>query len=215
MGKLLKYIFNGDWRGSEVQHFCPPGCCSFGRQQTIEKFESELLPLMFSCSLPLWPRHRWMGSDRALDWSGLTLPVHNLLLYVAIAWAKCMKEKRDPVRTDSELFESGVGFLVAAVPLDVPEEVEAPVVERVPARVGVQQQHVVHEANLQIVLAADAPRVATIDWAEVNAKCRVDAIEWVSSRPWPRIIIMSVCMEPFRRLFLKLVALGGEVCLGT
>jgi hypothetical protein len=56
----IQYYLNGNWQGSEVQHFCAVGCCP------SEDFtRAAIMKWVPDCLLPYAPvrvaQHRWVG----------------------------------------------------------------------------------------------------------------------------------------------------------
>ena len=75
---LLQELFNGDWGvQSEIQHYCV-GCCA-NPQETMQRFLREGVRLLAGAAPSIFPRHKWIGSDAALDWYGRLQSVHGLL----------------------------------------------------------------------------------------------------------------------------------------
>jgi hypothetical protein len=97
---LLRAFVNGDLRvRGEVQHFCPPGHCR-SEEDTMQVFTTFVMECLFPAALPLWPRHRWLGSDLAMDWLGLACGFHGLLDEVVPVFLKYVTKGTDPSPAD-------------------------------------------------------------------------------------------------------------------
>jgi hypothetical protein len=97
---LLREFANGDLRvRGEVQHLCPPGHCK-SEADTVAVFTTYITECLFPAALPLWPRHRWLGSDLSMDWLGLACGFHGLLDEVLPVFLKCVAGRKEPSPED-------------------------------------------------------------------------------------------------------------------
>ena len=81
-------LLNGNWEVSgEIQHFCSgPGCCS----SPIETENNVVKWLLKTCvgkGPRIFPRHKWLGADEAVDWFGRLMGIHSVLRSViSVLW---------------------------------------------------------------------------------------------------------------------------------
>lgn len=112
-GRVLRELLNGDWTIQGVlQHYCwGPGCCD-SELHTCQKLEEYLLKTLAKAAPPVFPRHKWVGADTAIDWFGKYVAIHGLLRHVFDSMWGSIGEGED--RTDLVPFEMP----------DLPESVE-------------------------------------------------------------------------------------------
>ena len=76
--EALDSLLNGDWAVSpEVQHYCN-GCCN-GPHETLEKVLEFVVSALAGSAPHIFPRHKWIGAERTLEWLGIFTVVHRLL----------------------------------------------------------------------------------------------------------------------------------------
>ena len=70
-------LLNGDWRKAfMVEHYCK-GCCS-NRKDCLKQCQIFIIDEWERP--PGWCRSRWLGSEDALDWNGLLMNLHGMLV---------------------------------------------------------------------------------------------------------------------------------------
>ena len=76
--KAIETLLNGDWSVSpQIEHYCN-GCCATPAE-TLQKLYDFIAPALARSAPHVFPRHKWAGADRTLDWIGLFSVVHRLL----------------------------------------------------------------------------------------------------------------------------------------
>ena len=84
---VLLYFLNGDWAIERIRVFCPSerGCPDEYREALLEQVVDALVPKL----IPVFPRHRWTGSQASIDWFG-PLVVMGAFQECIPVWAKCV-----------------------------------------------------------------------------------------------------------------------------
>lgn len=97
---VIADFMNGDWcnEGGYVEHFCPHGHC-INKEHCLKRFQNDVVMALLPHSLPTFPRHRWTGGEKALDWAGLLASL-GVLREPIIVWMACLRENRTPQESD-------------------------------------------------------------------------------------------------------------------
>lgn len=82
---LLSCLPNGDWQDTDhVYYFVKPietcGRPRLSADMICKMLQVGLAQALASCKPLVYPRSRWTGADQSLDWMGLLMGVHGLLL---------------------------------------------------------------------------------------------------------------------------------------
>ena len=192
---LLNTALNGDWRvGGTVQHYVPYGV-EMPKKEHIEELISNALLLAVLTHQPtIWPRHRWTGSEEAVSQMGIFLIIHSLLLPVFQKFSDMCKHtgkigQIDTVRGVAEAQEPAEGE--EAFPLSTTQVL--PIEEA-----QVSDENIMLDHNLQ-----DASHAIR------NSKMRSEALQWLSTNPLPKLLIMKVVLRPLSELMHALLRHAG------
>ena len=80
-GRVLRELLNGDWTIQGVlEHYCW-GCCD-SELHTCLKLDEYLQKTLAKAAPAVFPRHKWIGADIAIDWFGKFVSIHGLLRQV-------------------------------------------------------------------------------------------------------------------------------------
>ncbi|CAK0851008.1 unnamed protein product [Prorocentrum cordatum] len=180
----LEDLLQGDWSISgEPQHYCPPGHCRGSADEIASNLAPILTTALFPCTLPLWPRHRWTGSDKAMDWAGLGLACHGILSEVLPVWVRCVQLKRDACVAD---------FKRSHHDADLDDK-------------GFMDSYE-HDVGDNMGLVADDPN----SWAQFQARCRINAKDFASADPSGTLVLCRRCMTPQIELMNSYFGQSGE-----
>ena len=83
--KLILFLayLNGDWRNTEAieYHVDKPGSLQ-DRAQVVRALSVVIIEVYASSRPPLYPRHRWTGADKSVDWVASFQSIHGLFKVV-------------------------------------------------------------------------------------------------------------------------------------
>ena len=89
---LVEFYLNGDLEASEVEHWTTR---DVSREQLLQEFWYYVVPALLPHRAPVFPRSRWVGADRCLDWCGLLLSCHNLFTPMMQQWTDLLAGKKN------------------------------------------------------------------------------------------------------------------------
>lgn len=189
---LLAVCPNGDWRAPRVQYFVPatPGATE-DKAAIREHLVAGVLTALCASRPEVYPRSRWTGCDVATDDLGIIEACHGLLSgtyrrFIASfgsGGGQARPSPTTPPQSDVAHAPLALEDVAQAMPvLQAGEEPEAP--------------------SAATLLGPDrqADPGAELDWAAANAAFRRDAAEWLQSKPFGKIVLQRLLMEPLRRL---------------
>ena len=81
---IVLSLLNGAYDQPEIVHNCR-GCC-FDRNHCLQKLGTFFVGAVCSASPPTWPRHRWRGADKAVEYFGLLEATHGLFPRTFFLW---------------------------------------------------------------------------------------------------------------------------------
>ena len=177
---VMETLFNGDIRvPGEVHHWCSRGCCP-DEATTRRRFRTLGVQALAGAKPHIFPQHRWVGSDRSLDWVGLGEAVHQLC---GDAFFQHLTGKLRP--------RSGGGVADAAVALQG-DAGRAPDEDVVDHGDGDEEA----EGGAQSLY-------------EKGARSRKRALRWVGEFPLMAVTVMRVSITPFANLMSHHLTLAG------
>ena len=174
---ILRRMINGDITQEQVQHYCPPGCCA-SVEETRSLFSNEVVDALLPHIAPVFPRHRWVGSNFALDYIGLLASVHRLLEGLVPPWIRELKNSYLPaVPSDFDL---------TSVDADDHDLVSGPLALE---DIG-QRQDGAEQGESSIVQAHDS----RTSYAEFNARQQRNINTFARARRSPELVVMRRCL---------------------
>ena len=168
-----------------------------------------VVPALVPGCCPIFPRHRWVGADVAIDWVGLR-EAHHGLLSAAFERMQAADQPHHPHPTESELGWDSVFGLAAAIddglggdPGNAHEGEDA----------GEDEGHG-PVVDIDLAQPSDAQETAEpLDpetWAERNKKYKSEGLKWLQSLPLFRLVVMRITMEPMTALVRDMLYISGQ-----
>jgi len=199
---MLLGMFNSRWDSHEIVHVCN-GCCR-GRAVALKKACAVLTSMVFSCEPPTWPRHKWLGVCKALDWIGLALSVHPPLFKDAFlkyaekqpGGAGCVARAREGLACSGAPL-SGVSMMASKL-----RDGFAEIVGKGPSVTGGPEQAIEHFG-----LSAEDVRKDEIGKKKGSTQNSLFvAIRWfVLGHPLPAVICLKGVLLPFEDMLFGYV----------
>ena len=204
---ILDWFLSGDLQDESAVFFYPRGM-DIDVENVVRTF---IVPALIPITLPVFPRHRWVGGDIAVDWLGLVQSHHGLLKPVLMKISLLVSDSKKPqsgseapsglgVRTWGDEFNSMLALLDAKRRHDADEthdHIPTPVTGLPP-----DMQQAVDEQEG----GDDKQQV----WAEMNKSFKRKVHAWASDRDLNVLCIIRHGMHIFGDLFRGFFYLSGE-----
>jgi len=186
---LLSLLPNGDWRQPDIELFVGPSSAVIDVAAAKTVIANGLITALAGSMYEVYPRHRWVGADIAVDRCSLLCLVHGL---GPGAYARYMRNYRKSPGTTTFGAESGDG--VGDQRVDAGDNTCDGQLEQRP------------EAS------SETPGVpaASDSWVAFNSASRRIAAEWWSKDPTLRLVIIRLVMEPARDLMSAFLGMAGH-----
>ena len=167
---VLKELPNGDWRDkSHVQvYLADEEFEKHSRADVANRLAKGLMSALTGRSFFVYPRHRWVGADIAVDEIGLLEACHGLASATYRQYLIGLEKKKEPAKTTGR---NAPALAWAAIPIgpDAPE----------PA--GVAEARAPAAAPEVPPSAWSRTPTGEPDWPKINAEQRRKAAEWLRS----------------------------------
>ncbi|CAE7758147.1 unnamed protein product, partial [Symbiodinium necroappetens] len=180
---LSSFFRSSDLRLRRIQYVTPVQCSPEDLRTEIRE---QLVPALLPHRCPVFPRSRWTGADRAVDWVLLLALSFDLLSEVVPRWADMPGEPRPSDAQAASDTASWDDFCLALV------------------SVGVQpaQQHMQQSAGE----AEQVPEpTAAMDWSEFNHAMKKKAGHFARMHPGGALAlfrpVLQACMETLYHCF--------------
>ena len=216
---ILRYFLNGDWSQKELQHYCAYSCCS--HPSSTYKFMATFVTwALVPRKCPKFARSRWTNWIESIEWCGLLAGVHNLLEEIIATYTGSpdnAKPKGQSGQSEDAVVGSGEGelalddFDLMAMDFD---SANIEFAENSSTKQQCEGSSGTELPELPNVCAAENPEETNtspqaFDWKEWNRKQRGNAREWVSSQPFPRLLLLREVSGILMHLMYRFLALGG------
>lgn len=188
---VVEDLLNMDWRSKRPTHACAIGHC-LGRDDTISKIKTLLVPALLPHLFHIFARSRWTGAAQTFSDLGKGFAPHNIFGHAIVVMDKCVKEKREPEKADFEALlgkedqegwddhDDGDDFLLSPLVDDMFLPADDAVVEY-------------EEDKDPSKLAAGEAR----DFAKFNLRMRSKAVAFAGGpAPLLRLILSAVVLRP-------------------
>ena len=196
---LLQSVLRGDWRRRDgwIEIYIPIGALLPDEAALRQRVAHAALLSLGGSNWHTYPRSRWVGCEISTDEIGLAMSIGSVFEEAYIDFVRSCggspagsavargHAHQQPLLVIRD--EVADGDLAGNGGADAPQGGDVPA----PAP-G----------------AADA--ASTNDFAVKNARYRATAIEWLRSSPFPRVIILRTCMEPWRKLMQKYIESSSD-----
>jgi hypothetical protein len=186
-------LLNGDWESAEVRHFCPAGHCD--NLSDCERKLDELAKVLLPRLTHIFPRHRWVGSDRTICDIGALVAPHGLLCKVLPVWVRCIQQHRSPSRKD---FKRQQCELERGLP-DKPEHED-----------DILLMHLTEHPDEAEDVAQPGRRSDPQAWVIFNTRMRQKSLDFASSEPLHRLVITRKVLRPAIQLMDGALRICGE-----
>ena len=179
---LLSLLPNGDWRKRDIELFIGTAA---PMDVAIAKatIANGLVTALAGCMHELYPRHRWVGADIAVDRCGLLCAVHDL---GRGAYMRYMQKYGKAEDADSDI-------------ADIEHDIAAD------CGVGAGGAGVDPGAHEEAPTATDAA-----SYAAFNSRSRKVAFVWWEQDPKCRRVVIRLVMEPARSLMGSYLDMAGH-----
>eukprot|EP00971_Amphidinium_carterae_P342552 6481893-Amphidinium_carterae.1 len=178
---MLLCILTGDWRDSKsIVYLVPAGAPKPTFDEVLPQVQHALISVLASTKFTIWPRHRWTGAQAAITSIALFDVLHMLLVPVVQTWMQIM--------SSSAAVAHALSAIAPAVPLPLVED-GGPIAETA---------FVAHDRE---GLAEDVEEDVEETWAQKNAKQRLNAWQWVRTKPFGHLLAMVLLLRPFTHIF--------------
>ena len=196
---LLLQVANGDWRNAGVIEHYVPSCVDHFDEETIcATVERSLVAALANGQPPVWPRHRWTGSDEAVDVLGIMFALHDLFHHVYARFLAMVGGRRQGEQEDEDRAVSGTQ-----------PEGPPPPPENMAASTIPEDSDPALLPNRPPVADTSEPQPEP-NSAEQNAKQRQQAWSWISSDPLSRLVLMRITLFPLSTLIQQQLELGSH-----
>ena len=206
---IISYFLNGDLQGKEVQHYCTYSCCA-SPAMTMRNMTTFLTWALVPYKCPKFARSRWTNWVESVEWTGLLAGIHNLLEEVILAYT-------GGPRSTQTVSESPAA--AGVLPVNQAEQDEwddmlqlqsssQPALGSAKPKQGEKDSGEVLEP-LEAPPATEGEVPKNQDWADFNEKQRGNARQWVSSLPYPRLVVLRVVSGVLLALMYRFLSLGG------
>lgn len=197
---LLAMCPNGDWRCHEVQYYAPLGDGAVvDPQSVLTHLTAGLLTALCACRPEVYPRHRWTGCDLATDDLGILEACHGLL----------STTYRRMVGDQQPLMSGGIASVDRAGDdarrADADDGQDADVGRRGAEHHG--QALVL--VGLGVAADSQAPDEEALCGPKANAARRGQALAWLNTAPFGRLVLQRLLMEPLRQLLGRQFEVAG------
>ena len=185
---LLMRVMNGDWRDHKhIQYYTDKVDSLQNKELVLQWMTSVLLEVYVSRKPFVYPRHRWTGSDRSIDWVGAMEICHGLFTATYTQFLQLLAKPST----------SRASHPPATVNLPVPEaEVDD-------GDHGFAPFPMAGDADLEVDETdypdPDMPH-AVVDHAALLAKDRWHAQQWISGGILANLHIMRTVLEPMQEM---------------
>ena len=209
---ILQGLGLGDWRNtSSIEVYITPGT-GCNRSDIVKTVVQGLSYALCHTQFSLYPRHRWLGADAALDQIALLQAVFGLATAVC---DKFLIASGDKVASKPEQ-----QMQAACLPEDMPAEPSLPQASAGAEPPPVLDTHIAVAAEAQVLRAEVPSHEVTAaeegeeqepgSQAKVNARRRRVTWEWLQSRPWWRLLAIRQLTRPVSRLLHTYIGRAGE-----
>lgn len=202
---LLVLCPNGDWRAPKVQYYVAPGKLEATNQSTLlEHVTAGLITALCASQPEVYPRHRWTGADISTDRLGVLESCHRLL---STTYLRFLASYEPASRAGKLLAMAAHGppqpQSAGLEPQALEDALGSQMGHRGPSGGKAERQEQLGPQETHA--AGDAP-----SWAEVNAKHRRLAAEWVMQRPLAKMLLQRMVMEPLRALMAAQFTIASD-----
>lgn len=182
---------NGDWRSPRVEYYVPP-TSHHSEAELLEHVTSGLIAALCSSQPGVYPRSRWTGADLAIDCLGVMEACHRLLSTTFFRFAASYETgwRGKQLLDSAKKLAQNLGGASESMENPQPEVASDP-------SAGDTGGEVVSDEAAAI---AEATQGAAAGFAAVNAAHRRIAAKWLETRPFGRLVLQRVVMEPLRQL---------------
>lgn len=200
---LLVMCPNGDWRSPAVQYYAPLGeQQAVDRKKVLAHLTTGLLTALCACRPEVYPRHRWTGCDLATDDLSIMEACHGLL---SSTYKRLLREYqpslgRTPMGEGPHAAKKESDDLLA-----LEDDMLADAQDQ-GARCGGEGD------PLAAMPAGDAPDMmgeTAAKGPQVNAANRRGAAMWLESKPFGKLVLQRLLMEPLRHLLAEQFRVAG------
>eukprot|EP00971_Amphidinium_carterae_P341102 6479738-Amphidinium_carterae.2 len=188
---LLEYVMTGDWRnGHALEYAVPVGTTPPSPASVKGMMLDVLLTVLCSSQPGVFPRHRWTGAEQCIAAPTLMLAIHNLLTdtyksFLALIGSRVLAGDFVPSCSATDTAPPAQSQLVS-----IPEAAQ-----------------VLPSENADLV---EFPMVGEPlsdqsggFYAALNSKHRQDTWQWLSSKPFPRLLLMQMIVIPLTDLLAQ------------
>eukprot|EP00971_Amphidinium_carterae_P351000 6491847-Amphidinium_carterae.1 len=189
-GVLALSILNGDWQDDEfILHYVEPGQevpCFDTIQPQVEHC---LLTLFASCKPPIWPRHRWKGSELSVAHIALFDAVHGLLRPIFQVYLQLVGNPQHVTPAVDVCLGEDLGYEQSVLATGQAGDQDSMVC-----------LHTSGDPADQVSLEMTLEQTDAADHAKRHAKQRQLAFAWVNSSSFPHLLLMGLVLRPFSEL---------------
>lgn len=209
---LLALCPNGEWRAPKVQYYVNPQIAGeiTDPKVILSHLTNGLVMALASAQPACYNRHRWTGSDIAVDQLAVFEAVHRLLSTTYARFCASFRTGAPAVRLlqlaqDLAEYDGVPGGQQQALELE-PEVVAGPPGEAEPAGPVPMGE----DADPAAAAAAPQGAQGALDFAAANARERQLALQFLRGGCMGTLVLMRLLMEPLRQYLGKQFERAGE-----
>ena len=198
---LLLLCLNGDWRNRQFLEYYVDRPGSLQDRAAIEHLLTNALQEVFaSAKPPLYPRHRWTGSDKSMDALLLMDSTHGLLGHVYKAFLRVVDGASMHQMSDHDAQQAvpaPVSVAIESVAMPVAREANVAHPDA-PAGAELHDQHAEQEAP------------AAMQYARIHAHDRAESLKWLATEPSGMLMAMRYLTSLLTTLMSAQLRMAGR-----
>ena len=199
---LLALCPNGDWRSPYVEYYVPP-TSQHTEAELLEHVTSGLIAALCASQPSVYPRRRWTGADLATDTLGVMEACHRLLSTTFLRFAASFEtgcRSQQLLDAATKLAQNPLGGASEGIADPQPEAASDPSAGDAGGEV----------AGDQAAATDEGTQGGETNHAALNAANRRIAANWLLTRPFDRLVLQRLVMEPLRALHRKQFSVASD-----
>ena len=204
---LLLRLPNGDWqRRDKIEVYVAP-LTDVDEAKLRKQVVTALLMCLGGRAFRVYPRHRWIGADAALDQVGICLAIHSLASQTYSQMVFGQSNLILPTDTQQRAAAAAEADM-----LEDPDLVDADFHDPDPATAqAAASSHAVAAPPFPPNTGAASAEVSpAASMAAANARCRKLAVTWLRSDPLGPVIALRLLLSPLVKLLTSYVKRSGR-----
>jgi hypothetical protein len=197
---IIEILVTWDIHSTDITHICN-GCCS-SYEDCLSKFEGYFVQAVCGRAPHIYPRHRWTGQEKPINWIGLFEGISRLfsVVFQEFAAAKSTSSGAAIPKAEAPALFSAILDQAGADAADIAGEAASNLESEVPAGVA----------------GAD-PSASTWEQQQAANAARARSVQkWChGDGPLADVILTKRVLEPQAHLMYTMLILGGDVWQNT